>query len=317
MLNFFKKKLSNNLRQALKRQDNLQYEPDISLCLMGDFMLDSRIKFYLNKYGLMYPFENIIPVLKNYDIKALNLEMPVSQNAGKKIDKKFNFKGEDYALRMLHRAGIDFVSLANNHMVDFGKDIAQDTIDNLDKWNIKSSGNIFSPEYVIFKINNLKIGFLGTMDLNNQHKEFQEVCNMYDDKKTPTQIKKLKEKSDIVCVSIHWGIEGDTKASPRQKELAKKMIDAGADIIWGHHPHVIQEVERYKNGVIFYSLGNFIFSHLTPSIKIGMLAGLCIKDKKITGITEYIINNDNYKVEFQPKLVKKISRDFLSLPKIR
>jgi poly-gamma-glutamate synthesis protein (capsule biosynthesis protein) len=258
---------------------------DLSICLCGDFMLDKRIEPYLKTYGFMYPFKNLLPTLMEYDVRALNLETPVADSKGEKApDKKFNFKADPYVAKMLGRAGINYASLANNHIFDFGRTVARETIKNLKKFGVSCGGVMDAPNPAIIGRNGYKIAFLSFMD------------------DVPiTQIRNAKKQADIVIVGIHWGEELARNASARQKKLAHEIINAGADVVWGHHPHVIQEIEHYKKGVIFYSLGNFIFSHLTPSIKRGMIAGLHIKNGKIKAISKHIVNNDNYLVRFAPR----------------
>jgi len=118
------------------------------------------------------------------------------------------------------------------------------------------------------------------------------------------KIKAAKKSADIVIVSMHWGVEMETHSNMRQQKIAHEIIDAGATIIWGHHPHIVQETEYYKDGVIFYSLGNFIFSHLTPGILTGMIAGIHCRNGKIVRVTEHMINIDNYRVLFAPRIIQ-------------
>ncbi|MDR3208931.1 MAG: CapA family protein [Rickettsiales bacterium] len=279
---------------------------DISILLCGDFMLDSRIEPYLLKYGMMYPFRGLMAAMSEYDVRAVNLETPVSNLAGIKWpDKKFNFKGAPYIARMLSRAGFGYASLANNHILDFGTAVAKDTVNNLNRWEIKSSGVPFAPNPGIVKSNGYKIAFLSFMDAEIAPEGFEKSVCIYD--KRAAEIARAKRAADFVIVSMHWGEELAPHASGRQKKIAREIIDAGASVVWGHHPHVIQEMEKYKNGFIFYSLGNFIFSHLSPSITRGMIAGLEVKDNKVKSVRKYIINNDNYLVNYAPRIVRIVS----------
>ena len=273
---------------------------DISICLCGDFMLDRRIEPYLSHGGLMYPFKNLFPLLAEYDIRALNLETPISDKPGKKHPgKKFNFQAPGYIARILARAGIGYVSLSNNHILDFGAEVAKDTVQNLNKYGIRSSGLSFAKNPAVIELNGYKIAFLSFMDGECLPNGFEKTASVWGMGAT-TEIKTAAKKADLVIVAMHWGTELAKSADNRQRQIARKIIDAGADVVWGHHPHVIQETERYKDGVIFYSLGNFIFSHLTPSITRGMVAGIHIKDGKIADISKHIINNDNYRVHYAP-----------------
>ncbi|MDR1071420.1 MAG: CapA family protein, partial [Rickettsiales bacterium] len=156
-------------------------DADISILLCGDFMLDSRIEPYLAKYGMMYPFRNLIAAISEYDVRAVNLETPVSNLAGKKWPgKKFNFNGASYVARMLARAGFDYASLANNHILDFGRDVARDTVNNLRLWDIESSGVSFAPNPRIVRANGYKVAFLSFMDAEIAPAGFEESVCVYD-----------------------------------------------------------------------------------------------------------------------------------------
>jgi len=273
---------------------------DLSIALCGDFMLDRRIEPYLARFGMQYPFRNLMPLLENYDIRALNLETPISDEIGEKwAGKKFNFCGNPYLARMLARAGFGFASLANNHIFDYGESAANDTIGHLAEWGIGSAGLRSQPQPVIIEKANYKIAFFSFMECADAPAEWSEFVETFGN----DSLEKIRAaKADIKIVAMHWGRELKRQPDARQRELAQKLIDAGADVVWGHHPHIIQPAERHKGGVIFYSLGNFIFSHLTPSITRGMIVGLHFSDGKISRINRHIINNDNYLVRYAPKL---------------
>ncbi|MDR2770230.1 MAG: CapA family protein [Rickettsiales bacterium] len=274
--------------------------PDLSILLCGDFMLDSRIEPFLARRGLMYPFGNLARTIMGYDVRALNLETPLSRAEGEKWPgKKFNFKGAPYIARMLGRAGFCYASLANNHILDFGADVARDTAGELENWGIKYSGTTFAPNPRIIFANGCRIAFLSFLDGGIAPRGFSEYVLIYG-AKSADEIARAKSAADLVIVSIHWGEELSRHANARQKKIAREMIDAGAGVVWGHHPHVIQETERYKDGVIFFSLGNFIFSHLTPKITRGLMAGLDVRGGKISAIRLHEIRNDNYLVDYAP-----------------
>jgi poly-gamma-glutamate capsule biosynthesis protein CapA/YwtB (metallophosphatase superfamily) len=297
------KKLIFRLSQILSKRRKFQPD-DLSILLCGDFMLDSRIEPYLAKHGTMYPFKHVMNLISEYDIRALNLETPVSDKPGRKHpNKAFNFRAEPYVAEMIARAGFDYVSLANNHILDFGPDVMSETLKNLDKNGIKYSGTKSTEKPEIIEKNGYKIAFLSFIDSATAPAGFEEHVSVYNENSVKS-IRTAAKTADFVIVAMHWGVELDKNANAQQKRIAHEIIDAGATVVWGHHPHVIQETEKYKNGVIFYSMGNFIFSHLSPSITRGMIAGLHIKDGKIIRISEHILNNDNYRVHYAPKIVK-------------
>jgi len=301
MMNPFKKLFFKFMK---KSGGEFKEDYDFSICLAGDFVLDKRIEPYLAAEGLMYPFKNLAAALEEYDIRALNLETPISDSVGKRHPgKKFNFQAPGYVAKMLARAGIDYVSLANNHILDFGEKVAKDTMDNLKKYGIRHSGLAFARNPVIMERGGYKIAFLSFMDSEAAPSGFDRMASVWNGKSV-AEVRAASKKADIVIVSMHWGTELMRTANMRQRKIAREIINAGANVVWGHHPHVIQETERYKDGVIFYSVGNFIFSHLTPSIKRGLIAGVHIKAGKVAAISEHVINNDNYWVRFAPSVKK-------------
>jgi poly-gamma-glutamate synthesis protein (capsule biosynthesis protein) len=162
-----------------------------------------------------------------------------------------------------------------------------DTAVHLDEWGVRHGG-------VVIEKGGYKVAFLSFMD--------PEIAPFDVGRPDLAAVRRAKESADIAVVAVHWGTELSPHASERQKKLAREIIDAGAAVVWGHHPHVIQEIERYNGGAIFYSLGNFIFSHLTPKITRGMIAGVRFRGTEIIGIYEHVINNDNYRVLFSPKI---------------
>ena len=255
----------------------------------------------------MYSFKNLLPLLAQYDIRALNLETPISDKPGAKWpDKKFNFQAPSSLARMIARAGFDYAALSNNHILDYGEAVMRDTLANLNTWGVRYSGVKGAPNPVIIERGGKRIAFLSYMDLplGLLPGGFDKHCEMWSGI-ARIEIAAAKSQADIVIVSMHWGVETKTAANDRQKKIAHEIINAGASVVWGHHPHVIQEVERYKDGVIFYSLGNFIFSHLTPGITKGMIAGIEFDSRgKISAIRKHIINNDNYIVEYAPNVAK-------------
>lgn len=232
---------------------------EIKLLFVGDIMMtryvEKRIKKLNKEY--IYPFEKILNYLKSFDYVIANLEGPISDK-GVKVGSKYSFRMKPEVAEALSKANINIVNLANNHIFDYGKVAFEDTLKNLEKNNIKYFGNSYEP--LIIEKEGVKIGFLGFSDFL-KHLEVKEnktgIATINDN--ISEIIKKAKEKVDILIVSFHWGEEYKKIANERQRKIAKIAIDSGADLVIGHHPHVIQDIEKYKDKFIFYSLGNFIF----------------------------------------------------------
>ena len=215
---------------------------------------------------LSYPFDRM-KWLGEADVAMVNLENAMTRR-GKRQHKEFVFHTKPKYGQLLREARIGLVTLANNHIYDYGREGIFDTMELLDSLGIKHVGagaNIDSARSpVIVERKGLRVGFLGYMDSIS-------TTNLYFAKARKAgpavlnrgylveDIGKLKAKCDFVVINIHWGVEKSRTPLQRQIELAHAAIDAGADLIIGHHPHVLQGIEVYRGKVIAYSLGNFLF----------------------------------------------------------
>jgi poly-gamma-glutamate capsule biosynthesis protein CapA/YwtB (metallophosphatase superfamily)/uncharacterized membrane protein (UPF0127 family) len=246
---------------SIEKYNPIKYNEnhEIKLLFVGDIMMtrsvEEKIKDLNKKF--IFPFLNILDYLKTFDYVIANLEGPISDK-GTKVGNKYSFRMKPEVAEALSNTNINVVNLANNHIFDYGKIAFEDTLKNLEKNNIKYFGNSYEP--LIIEKEGIKIGFLGFSDFL-KHLEVREnkIGIAVANNNLSEIIKKTKEKVDILIVSFHWGEEYKKIANERQTKLAKIAIDSGADLVIGHHPHVIQDIEKYKDKFIFYSLGNFIF----------------------------------------------------------
>jgi len=279
---------------------------EIKLLFVGDLMMTRYVEKKIKKMGknFNYPFEKIFDYLRTFNYIIINLEGPIS-NKGTKIGSIYSFRMKPEVAEALSRANIKIVNLANNHIFDYGKIAFEDTLKNLNENNIKYFGDTYEP--LILEEGEVKIGLLGFSDfLRHLKYEKNKIGIAVIDDDLEEVIKKAKEKVDILIVSFHWGEEYQKLANERQKKLAKIAIDSGADLVIGHHPHVIQNIEKYKGKFIFYSLGNFIFDqNFSKETMIGGGVEVYIKNKKIRNIyfRKFYLNN-NFQIE-------KISEKFL------
>lgn len=199
------------------------------------------------------PFKYVKKYFCEKDILFGNLEVVLS-DTGEFKEKAVVLNEIPDKAKYLKDARFDILNIANNHILDLGIIGFDSTIKTLDMFKIMYIGQNYANDN-IFCVNNSKIGFLGY----NAGKCHEKVINELNPEKIAVDIKNLKKKCDIVIVSLHWGIENFQFPSPQQIKLAHKFIDCGASLILGHHPHVIQGLEKYKEGLIIYSLGNFNF----------------------------------------------------------
>ncbi len=254
----------------------------------GDMMFDRGVRQLLQSTA--NPFEYIKGVegnfLRGVDAIIANLEGPIT-TVTECQEKEVVFQFPPETTRVLSKY-IDGVNLANNHSNDCGVIGLNDTKQALDEANIFYIGEDLSPHVV--QVGDLEIAIIGTQELGRRVEDFEvEVA----------AIKELKAKYDQVIVHIHWGYELTSSPSDQQREVAKVMVDAGADTIIGHHPHVIQPVERYKNSLIFYSLGNFIFDQTQPGTNLGIGVGL-VHQKEHIGAYVFPYNI----TDFKPRLLE-------------
>lgn len=279
----------------LMEENEILNEERTTISLVGDIMMDGSVKVQINKNGLEYPWEMVKDYFQKDDITIGNLETSVTTRNTKWADKQFNFKSDPENLRAMKEAGIDIVSLANNHSLDYGRDGFLDTLNHLDKYEIKRVGGGKNKkeaiEGIIVEKNGIKVGILSFSRVVPDVKWYATdkragIVGAYDVhiKEVVNRIEEMKKEADILVLSIHWGVELSTSPRKQEIELARRLVDAGADIIMGHHPHVLQGIEVYKGRPIFYSLGNFVFSTkngLTSNTIIGQVQ---LIDKDIESI---------------------------------
>ena len=195
-----------------------------------------------NHYG--YFFEKVQTLFERDDLTLVNLETTFT-NATRKANKKYRFKGPPEYVQVLTEGSIEMVNVSNNHIYDYLQEGFEDTIKTLEDAGIYYSGE---DHMAIYEAKGIKIASLGYGGWNDSIRNSLEK-----------DIKKAREAADMVIVSFHWGQERSYYPNNTQIYLGRLSIDLGADVVIGHHPHVIQGIEKYKDKHIIYSLGNFSF----------------------------------------------------------
>jgi poly-gamma-glutamate capsule biosynthesis protein CapA/YwtB (metallophosphatase superfamily) len=244
------------------QQDDTSF---IEFMAVGDVMLGRGVYDKIKEYGPDYPFEKIKDLISRADIAFCNMECSVSPSSKRKF-KNCNFCIRPEDALGLKDAGFDVVSLANNHMFDCEKNGILSTTEFLKEERIKFTGAGKTDKYALrpatIDLKDTRIGFLAfsayPMTWVNVRAGEPSIA-FYDSAKATEAVRKLKGNADVVVVSMHWGEEYQKSPNESQVRIARQLIDAGADLILGHHPHVLQEIEEYNGGVIVYSLGNFVF----------------------------------------------------------
>jgi poly-gamma-glutamate capsule biosynthesis protein CapA/YwtB (metallophosphatase superfamily) len=237
-----------------------QTSRSIVLLFAGDLTLADHIDSDVGE-RVDYVFQKWHAV-GEYDVFMVNLENPITLSS-RAEKKEFTFRMHPRYLRTLETARINIVDLANNHIGDYGAQGLDDTMRYLDSAGIHYVGAGRDLEqarrpFVVEK-EGRRIGFLAYAGGKFAARRDKPGFAPRDESCIVSDVKKLRDSVDYLVVSFHWGMELEKRPSREQEGLAHEVIDAGADLIVGHHPHTLQGIERYKGGVIAYSLGNFVF----------------------------------------------------------
>lgn len=245
--------LSRLNRVSLNSLDKLlsQPLPQKKVLFVGDIMLGRGVGNLISKYGEDYPIKNIKPLLSQVDFCIGNLEGPIVKDVPKLSSHSMVFAFGTSSLKFFSSANCKLLSLANNHTLDMKKDGLEETRGILNDNGIQFFGDPLkcNSDFIVQKDNIIFSGFNRISDY---------ACP---DKSIIGTITSLKNNNPhkFLVVVMHWGKEYSTSTTKEQRSLAHKMIDAGADLILGSHPHVVEGIEEYKGKLVFYSLGNFIF----------------------------------------------------------
>lgn len=280
-------KISNDKTKRISSQN----QSEITISFVGDVSLadnwyimpkyDERNK---KVYGILS--EDVVNIMTSSDIMVANNEFTISNRGTKIPNKLYTFKASPERLTIYKEMGVDLVTLANNHIYDYGEEAFLDALDALEEYDIPYIGagrnleEAKQPYYFI--INGYKIGFVNATRAEKfiLTKEATEtnggVLKCYDPTTFIQVIEDTKRHSDYVIALVHWGREDSSELEQVQIDTAKQYIDAGADVIVGSHAHTLQGIDFYKEKAIIYNLGDFIFNNET----------------KDTGIFQLKINQD-------------------------
>lgn len=293
----FRSKILSSFSQLLPSNN-------VTLVAVGDIMLGRYVNVQIQRQkDWRYPFLKTASFTSDADITFGNLEAPIVESCPTRSDGMI-FCARPESIEGLKFAGFDILSLANNHTLNYG----QKGLDQTQKF-LSSSNILYSPltssnnqdnKITKYQVNNTTFGFL-SFDLVT----YPQQLTFTHDREQMSIIELITsaaKDSDILVVSLHWGNEYQKQPTKSQVELARQIIDNGAKIIIGHHPHVTQPVEKYKDGLIFYSLGNFVFDQpWSEETKKGAIAKIVFEGKEIKSyelIPIYIENSS------QPKIVQ-------------
>lgn len=283
-------------------------EAPMSVVAGGDIMLSGRAKEVITEHGQDYPFEGVLPILKRSAIVLGNLEGPFAQHA-RKENRNHSYRVNPMLASSLIRAGINVVTLANNHLMDCGRAGVLETLNALTQADIAPLGAGINKDAahqpVILTAGTHRVGFLGYY-WNRRTAATSKLPGSAMDPPAALEsdIRRLREQVDRVVVTFHWGVPYERDLEPENRAKARFAIDCGADAIVGHHPHIIQEFEIYRGCPIFYSVGNFAFGSGNSRAE-GMLVGFRFEEGRTrVNIYPMYVKNRDPRVNYQPKILK-------------
>lgn len=258
------------------------------LIATGDVLAARTVNYKMvQQNNFKFPFAKTKELLKSADILFINLETPLLKNCPVTHEGMI-FCGDERSVEGLKDVNVDVVNIANNHSYNHGLDGVNETVELLEKNNFLVTGN---KKPAILDVNDKKFGFLGYNDIGTQ----EEGITWADIPTMEKEINDLKTKVDFVIVQFHWGVEYVYDPSQRQRELGQKAIDFGADLIIGNHPHWVQGVEIYKDKLITYAHGNFVFDQMwSQETREGVVGVYTFNDKYLEDVKFYPVIIEDY-----------------------
>ena len=277
-------------------------------CTLGTdeyFDPSTSLNAYYDSNGPEYFFQNVKSIFDADDLTIVNMEGTLTEETARQ-DKTYAFKGPAEYAQILTSGGVEAANLANNHSHDYGDKSYTDTIETIEAAGIVSFGY---DRTAVMDVNGIKVGLVGTYELaDGMGCEDEMIAN----------IKAVEEQgAQIVIVSFHWGIEKENYPDENQVNLAHSAIDNGADLVLGHHPHVLQGIEVYNGKNIVYSLGNFCFGgNSNPSDKDTMIFqqtftvqnGELVEDN-VTNVIPCSLSSESGRNTYQPTPLEGEEKD--------
>lgn len=258
-----------------------------TLAASGDVMLGRRVAEAMARDGAFYPFAEVAPLLRSADITFGNLESSLSEGGTPLPGKGIWLRGSPRGAGALREAGYDVLSVANNHILDYDDPAFLDTLDYLRQQGIAPVGGGANLEEavrpVIREVKGQRVAFLAATEMADifwswdyprtfEAKPDRPGVFRLDSDRLSEAVSSLQGEADLIVVSLHWGTEYSDYATEAQRETAHRLVEAGANLIIGHHPHCLQGVEIYRGSLIAYSLGNFVYDkQRLPKCQEGLL----------------------------------------------
>lgn len=274
------------------------------LLFVGDIMLDRGVRYFVEREGggdFRFPFQKIAALTKSADVAFGNLEGPLSDQ-GREIGNLYSFRMPVAALEGLRGAGFDVLSLANNHIGDWGVAALTDTVARLEAAGIVPVGVTAVPGAspaapAVVKVGNTRIAFLAFADFEDQYRASDAAAHIAFAREETVReaVRAARTVADLVVATFHWGTEYLKEPTARQQMLAHLAIDEGADLVVGSHPHILQPLEEYRGTYIAYSLGNFVFDQgFSRDTMTGGILSVMVEDRRIVEVVLHPVRLNNH-----------------------
>lgn len=281
---------------------NINTKEQATLLFTGDIMLGRVVESLMERNGSTYPFVGMLDTLASVDVTVGNFEGTIPKVHQKTKPYTFSFSIREEYLGSLKSVGFDVLSLANNHSLDFGSQGLLNTHDACVRYGVVCVGEPQSiTEFSVHRdeIRGHKVGYIF----------LNAVFTTPDSEKLLESIELLQKETDFVIAYVHWGDEYELTHSSEQEKLAHTLVDAGVNLVIGHHPHVVQDVGLYKGNLIVYSLGNFVFDQYFSE---EVMEGILLKVTLGAHTHEYeFIGVTSSETQSQPHRMDKENEDVL------
>ncbi len=273
-----------------------------SILFVGDLMLGRRVESMAKEQSFAFPFASTTDLLMSTDITVGNLEGTVPDQHFHTPDLTYRFSFQEAALMALREAGINVLSLANNHSFDYGKTGYEETLAACVRTELKCFGN---PNRVsTSSVERIRIGGIdGVLLMINATYGYPSLETI------EAHLRAAHLTDDFIIAYIHWGDEYVLRHNEAQEKFAKLLIDNGVDAVIGHHPHVVQDIGLYRGKPIFYSLGNFVFDqYFSDEVQVGLAVKIHIEADTVT---YELIPHSSRESRSQPRLADDMAAEVM------
>jgi poly-gamma-glutamate synthesis protein (capsule biosynthesis protein) len=270
-----------------------------TLLFVGDVMLSRGVGRKMKSLGdWTFPFQKVAEKLRSADLTFGNLECPLS-GVGHDLHHRYSFRADPRAVGGLTFAGFRAMSVANNHIDDWDRPALLDTLRRLREADIHPVGagaNDLEAHYpVLLSLGGVKLAFLAYVDVSPRDATAgidRPGVAWLEPERVLADIRFARPLAEVLIVSLHWGVEYTKRPDHAQVRLAHRMIDAGADLVVGGHPHVVQPLEEYRGRWIAYSLGNFVFDQKSPATHRGLMLEVKLQGNRIASVRPFPVSLD-------------------------